>query len=280
MAALEAGDVPPWRRPWAGGGLPRNASTGNRYNGVNVLLLQHAALDGGFGAGHWGTYNQWRTLGGQVRRGQRGTRVIFYKPLTRTSVDPRTGEDREDSFAVLRHYSVFNADQVDGAAADRLRGTAAMAGDGFAAFAPAERLIASTGADVRHGGGQAYYSGRDDYVRLPDRERFDPPHGYYHTAYHELAHWTAHPARLHRPGGRKGTAAYAREKLVAELAAAYLLAETGVPQSADLGNHRAYVASWLRDLRNDVGWIFKTATAAGKAADYLLKCGERPAAGA
>ncbi|MFH5803202.1 ArdC family protein [Alienimonas sp. DA493] len=280
VEALESGDVPPWRRPWAGGGLPQNAATGNRYGGVNVLLLQHASLDSGFASPLWATYRQWQSAGCQVGRGRRGTKIVFYRPLTKVVTDRRTGEEREESFPLLKTYSVFNLDQVEGEVVERLRAEHAgpIRAD-FVDFGPAEEAIRATEADVRFGGDRAFYDRTGDYVQMPHKRQFDPPHEFYTVLFHELAHWCGHPLRLNRAAGdRFGDSRYAQEELVAELTSAYLLAETGVPQSDDLGGHNAYVASWLKALHNDTRFIFRAATAASKAADYVLDFSRRPVA--
>ena len=271
VAALEAGGLPPWRRPWSGGGLPKNALSDHRYSGINVLLLQHAGLQSGFESPLWATYKQWQAMGEQVAKGQRGTRIVFYKPVTKLVTDHASGEEREELFPILRTYSVFNLDQVEGESVERLRAKHLHTVRAeFLDFQPAETTILATGAAFRYHSGRAYYDSANDLIALPKKDQFDTPGDYYGTAFHELAHWTGHESRLKRPGGSFGDAKYAEEELVAELSAAYLLAETGVPQSDDLSNHNAYVASWLRALKNDTRFIFRAATAASKATDFVL----------
>jgi antirestriction protein ArdC len=283
IEALKAGGIPPWRMGWAchGGGLPTNLVSKRRYSGVNVLLLQVAAARQGFTSKYWGTFNQFKALGGAVKRrpdgvppGRWGTTIVFFKPVTKTQTDPDTGKEVEVGFPILRTYSVFNLDQVEGAKLDRFRTPAVTTIGDFMDFEPAERAIEATAADIRHGGDRAFYhrpvkGGGGDYIRLPHKRQFDAAKEYYATAWHELAHWSE--TRL----GWSGS--YALGELRAEIAASFLLAELGVPQSDDLTNHQAYVAEWLKALHDDPRFIFTASTAASKAADFLLSFG-RPAA--
>jgi antirestriction protein ArdC len=275
IAALESGGIPPWRRGWAcqGGGLPTNLVSKRRYSGVNVLLLQMAAARHGFSSNHWATFNQFKALGGAVKRrpddvqpGNWGTTIVFFKPVKKAEIDPDTGKGVEVGFPILRSYTVFNLDQADGAKLDRFRIEALPPLGDFMDYEPAERAIEATGADIRHGGDRAFYhrpvEGDGDYVRLPDKRQFEVEKEYYATALHELAHWSE--ARL------GWTGSYALGELRAEIAASFLLAELGVPQSDDLTNHQAYVADWLKALQGDPRYIFTASTAASKASDFLL----------
>jgi len=139
-------------------------------------------------------------------------------------------------------------------------------------------VLAASGADIRYGGGKAEYDPDRDLIRLPDREAFTAPHEFYATAFHELAHWTGHPSRLDRlsRNARFGSTAYAREELVAEIGGCFLSAEIGIPQSDDLTNHAAYLASWLRILGADPSAIFAAAAQASAAANFLFCHGPQP----
>jgi antirestriction protein ArdC len=199
----------PWRKPWSpakNAGHPANAVTGKLYRGVNPLLLHLA----GFNSKWWATYRQWQALGGQVRKGERGTRIIYWKPVTKT----RTNGDGEveKTFPLLREYVVFNAEQCDGVGR-----FAVQPGDASAVvdFEPAERVIDATGWDIRHVPGNAAVCYRPplDYIVLPPKQQFaDGPFGlagYFGTAFHELLHMSEH---------RLGwTGSYALGELRAEL---------------------------------------------------------------
>lgn len=286
VKALEKGNIPPWRQPWKilGGGLPKNAASGNRYSGVNILLLQSASQQNDFQSCLWATYRQWQNVGGQVTRrpndvpkGRWGTQIVFYKPITKVVTDVRTGDEREESVPILKTYTVFNLDQVAGDSLDHLRPDRTAKPNAFIDFEPAEELIRQTGADIRHGGNAAFYRPNGDYIQLPHREQFEPSHEFYSVAFHEVGHWTGAAHRLNRiKETRFADESYAEEELVAELCSSYLLTEMGVPQSNDLSTHTAYLSSWLKALKSDTRFIFRASTAASRAADFILKFSESP----
>ena len=277
VAALEAG-TPPWRRPWrndlTNAGAAANASSGLRYRGVNAMLLGLA----GYESRWWATYAQVQALGGRVRRGEHGTRIVFWKQIEKETAFTVDGEDVLDTFPLLKTYSVFNVTQVDGMEHFQARPRDATP---FVDFAPAEAVLATSGADIRYGGGKAVYVAGEDYIRLPEPGAFNAPHEFYATAFHELIHWTGHAARLDRLTkiARFGSTAYAREELVAEIGGCFLSAEVGVPQSGDLSNHAAYLHSWLTILGADPTAIFTAAGQASAAADYILSFSRRGGAG-
>ncbi|MEN5051372.1 ArdC family protein [Brevundimonas naejangsanensis] len=275
IAELEAGTFP-WVRPWgrAGAGrpgLPRNAATGRRYSGINVLLLWGAGFSEGYASQNWLTFRQALAAGGSVRRGEQGTTLVYADRFTPEAEKERARETGEDARVVpfLKRFTVFNLDQCEGL--DRL----AVNADLGPAPLPereivprAEALIAASGADVRIGGERAYYHPGEDYIRIPPQPAFFDQINYYRTALHELTHWTGHPTRLRRDqSGGFGTPAYAREELAAELGSAFLCAALGVVPTV---RHADYLASWLTVLRSDNRAIFRAAGQASKAADYLL----------
>jgi antirestriction protein ArdC len=276
IKALEAGGLPPWRMPWTahpnGRGLPTNPATGRKYSGVNPLVLRFAAGRHGFRSKFWATFRQWQELGcsvmarpSDVAPGTWGTTAILFKPVTKTEIDGRTGEEKERSFPLLRTFTLFNADQVDGAG--RWQVADEPINESFAHYEPAESAIEATGADIRFGGDRAFYrcptgAGEGDYIQLPHKHLFFEEKEFYATALHELAHWSE--VRL----GWSGP--YALGELRAEIAAAYLLAELGVPQSDDLTNCQSYLSWWLAALKDDPSCILRISTAASRAADHVL----------
>lgn len=284
VEAIEKNKTLPWRKPWRSSpnaGRPANFVSRKPYQGVNPLLLQIHADRFGFTSKWWGTFRQWSEIGATVKRrpddvapGRWGATVVFYKPVTKTRT-AEDGEEIEDRYFLLRTYSVFNADQVEGAEAFQVSDEAPE-GLALPDFAPADELIAATGADIRHGGDQAHYRRPvpedvwpdhhdGDFIVLPPKQMFDPVGSYYETALHELAHWSE--VRLgwdHRQHG------YAMGELVAEMASSFLSTELGVPQGESLENHAAYVRSWLKEMKDDPSFIFKASTQASKVADYLL----------
>jgi antirestriction protein ArdC len=282
IAALDE-DCVPWRRPWClskNTGRPANAASKRPYSGINPLLCEMHAVMHGFQSRWWGTFEQWKSIGGTVRKrpshvepGQWGCKIVFYRPVKKAKVD-ETGEEEIDEFRVMRTWSVFNAEQIDGV--DHLQATSDSDAGEFPDFGPAEELIAATGADIRVGGDLAFYRrpfpegtfpkhDGGDYICLPSREKFETPGAFYENCAHELSHWSE--VRLgwdHREHG------YAMGELVAEMAACYISQELRIPDGERLDNHARYVGHWLNEMRGDPSYIFKAATQASKVTDYLL----------
>lgn len=264
VAALQAG-TPPWVRPWnsATDPVPMNAETRRLYRGVNFLTLAIEAHTRGYPRNCWLTYRQATALGAQVRKGEHGTPVVFWKLRT-----VNTKAEAEDARVIplLRCYTVFNTAQIDGlprTMAQPLPSVPAWQSDDVA-----EMLIATSGADIRHGGSKAFYTSDRDYIQLPPRATFTQAAGYYATTLHELVHWTGHRSRLDRQLGRRfGGEAYAAEELIAELGSAFLCAHCRIEGRLQ---HASYVSNWLRVLRSDKRAIFVAGTRAQHAADYLL----------
>jgi antirestriction protein ArdC len=274
---LEAG-VFPWVRPWskakAALGLPRNAVTKRAYSGINILVLWSAVIEGGFPSQDWLTFRQAQAAGGCVRKGERG-RTVFYAdrfvPRKDRDAAPERERDEDEARAIpfLKRFTVFNAAQCEGLPEGLVAEPAALPPREM--HRAAEELIAATGADFRIGGSEAYYAPLADFVMVPPQGAFHHQIDYYRTALHELGHWTGHGSRLDRDQkGRFGSAPYAREELVAELASAFLCAALGIEPTV---RHADYLGSWLAVLRVDNRAIFRAASQASKAADYLLQCG-------
>lgn len=265
LAQLEIADPASWAPPWHGADpMPRNARTGRRYRGINVLALWCAAQAQGYADARWATYRQWATLGARVRKAERGTLVVFYKDLPhcdRSEADPADGAP-----FVARAAYVFNAAQVDAAppAASEPTDTSPPA-----PFPALDAFVAATGATVREGGARACYVPATDTIHLPPRTAFRTPTGYAGTLAHELVHWSGAPHRLARDlTGRFGARAYAAEELIAELGAAFVLADLGLARTPH-PDHAAYLASWLPLLMADPRALATAAAASSRAADYL-----------
>lgn len=271
VADLETG-VRPWTKPWSAGRQPGGVSrplraTGEAYSGVNVLLLWAEAAARGFSAPTWITFRQAQALGGHVRRGERGTMVVFASRLTRTEAGAEGDVGRSIPF--LKAYAVFNVDQVDGLP-PRFYGNAEPGLESPQRIAQAEAFFAATSAQIRHGGDSAYYTVGADLVQMPPFACFDDAEAYYATLAHECIHWTRHPSRLDRDFGRRrwGDEGYAREELVAELGAAFLCADLGLALTPRL-DHASYIAGWLDVLKTDRRFIFTAASHAQRACGYL-----------
>lgn len=283
VAQLEQG-VRPWSKPWnaehAAGRITRPLrGNGQPYQGINVIALWTAAMAQGFAAPIWMTFTQAKELGASVRKGERGSLVVYASTFNRTETDEETGEESDREIPFMKGYTVFNVEQVDGLPAHYY----AMAEpilDPVQRIGQADAFFAATGAEIRSGGNQASYSASEDVVRMPPFETFRDAESYYATLAHETTHWTRHPSRLDRSFGRKrwGDEGYAMEELVAELGAAFLCADLEIA-SEPRDDHAAYIASWLTVLKNDRRAIFTAAAHAQRAADFLAsRAGERHAA--
>ncbi|WP_152047574.1 ArdC family protein [Aureimonas psammosilenae] len=283
QTADPAAFVCPWHRSGSTG-LPTNANTQRPYRGINILALWCAARAAGFGSDRWATYRQWTALGAQVRRGEAGTPVLFYRELTYESDassgaprqlpsrqqargDAESATDRAVSPRVARTSFVFNQAQVDGFEEPDIALDTAAAFDPMPRFAA---FVAATGAEIEVGGDRAAYVPNSDLIRLPPRERFHSPGGYAATLAHELCHWSGAPHRLARDlSTRFGSRAYAAEELVAELGSAFVLASLQLATTPH-PNHAAYIAGWLPLVQTDPCALITAAAQASRAADYLL----------
>ena len=263
IAQLEAG-TRPWQMDWQGGSLQMpHRVTGEEYRGINVLLLWSSAAQQGLTGRTWMTFNQAKQLGGSVRKGCKGTRIVFFKPLTVR--DTATGEEKD--IPMLRTYVVFNSDQIDNLPA-KFASAPMIPAAGMERNREAETALRSSGATIVEQGARAFYTPATDIVTMPDFERFTSASGYLATLAHELCHWTGHRTRLDRFGNNDRTS-YAFEELVAEMGAAFVGSRLGIV-GEHIENHSAYLASWLKALRDDKRAIFKAASLAQAAADMVL----------
>lgn len=267
---LERGVIP-WAQPWDAGAAALQRPlrhNGQPYAGINILMLWVAAQERGFAAPTWMTFRQALELGGHVRKGEKGTPVVYASSITREEQDDSGGlVAREIPF--LKTYTVFNVDQIEGLPERYIHKPASWS-QTIERISEAEAFFAETGADIRTGGARACYIPAEDVIRMPPLETFRNAEAYYATLAHETTHWTSHATRLNRSFGREkwGDEGYAREELVAELGAAYLCADLGLsPEVRD--DHAAYIASWLKVLRDDKRAIFSAASHAQRALDFL-----------
>ncbi len=272
IAELEEGRFP-WVQPWGkvGGiapGLPRNALSGRNYSGVNVLILWGAVIEYGWPSQSWLTFRQAIEAGGSVRKGEHGTTVVYADRFTPEAEKERARESGEEarSVAFLKRFTVFNIAQCDG-----LR--AGLAGDPVPLpereIVPlAEEVIAASGVEFRIGGDKAYYVPSQDYVQVPPQQAFFDQVNFYRTALHELTHASGHSSRLARNlTNSYGTKDYAREELIAELGSAFLCAALGIVPSV---RHADYLGAWLAVCQEDNRAISRAASAASRAADWIL----------
>jgi antirestriction protein ArdC len=272
VASLEQG-VRPWVKPWtvqhAAGRITRPLRhNGIPYRGINVLLLWSEAVEKGYAAPLWLTFKQALHLKGHVRKGERGSMVVYTERVTRTRVDD-AGEEVEKEIPFLKSYVVFNADQIDGLP-EQFYARPAPRTDAVPRIARAEAFFARTDAFTVHGGSQACYRPPHDRIHLPCIDAFKDAESYYATRAHECIHWTGHPSRLARQFGCKrwGDEGYAVEELVAELGAAFLCADLDIT-AEPRDDHAAYLSHWLKVLKQDRRAIFSAASCAQRACDYL-----------
>ena len=270
---LESGVVP-WRRPWTSTGLPRNLVSKKPYRGVNFFLLSASKYVSPF----WLTIRQANELGGHVRKGEESTVVVFWKveddkQSTEDLDNEETGGKTRRRF-LLRYYRVFNLEQCElpQTVLDKLSKTETHEHDPIEA---AERIIADmpNRPEIQYTGSKAFYSSLTDRITLPPRELFTSAEEFYATALHETVHSSGSEKRLAREGiceaAPFGSAVYSKEELTAEMGAAYLCVEAGI-STAVLENQAAYVAGWLKKLRDDRKLLIHAAAQAQKAADYIL----------
>lgn len=270
-----------YRAPWharSAGSFPVNATTHAPYRGVNVLSLWIDAQVRGFGSPYWASYRQWQSVGAQVRKGERGSVIVFYKKLETQAFE----EDDPDRTTKLRFVArasyVFNAAQVDGFAAE----PQPEQQSDFQRVQEVEAFVTALNAHIQHGTDGACYGTDIDIIEMPHRERFvasassTAEQNYYAVLLHELTHWVGAPHRLNRQFGRRfGDEAYAMEELVAELGAAFLCAAFGI-STEPRPDHAAYVSSWLRVLNRDHKAIFTAASKAQEAFEHLAYLATKP----
>lgn len=279
LTELEAGAAP-WVKPWSSAGyadsMPANASSGRAYSGINIVLLWMAQDEHKFTSNRWLTFKQALDLGGHVRKGEKGSTVVYVNAIEREE-DVENGETEMRRIPFLKRFTVFNVAQCEGLPADiGARKAEPINNDTRAELA--DEFISATGARITEGTGQAYYRPGEDDISLPSFEAFKSADHYYATTFHEIGHWTGHKRRLDRDlKGRFGTKAYAAEELIAEITSAFLCAEFSF--DGDL-RHAGYIDHWIEILKADSRAFFTAAAKAQKAADYLrgLALADRQAA--
>lgn len=259
VTALESAGS--WEKPWRSLGIvgvPVNGVTGRPYRGINVWLLALAS----FGDCRWYTFKQAQAKGGSVKKGEKGTQIVFFKFIEKMGDDGKVSK-----VCLLRNYTVFCHTQTT--LADQEPSRVVPVVEPATRYASALTTLSTLGVKVNHGGDRAYYSPSTDSITLPYPDQFKSEETYVSTFAHEVLHSTAHPTRLHRELGKKyGDSTYAFEELVAELGAAFLCGTFGI--SSEIENHTSYLASWLKILKSDSRAIFAAAKKAQEAADFIL----------
>jgi antirestriction protein ArdC len=229
----------------------------------------------GYESPFWVTFKQARALGGYVRKGERSCQVIFWKWYEKDVTEPDTGETVEKKIPVLRYYSVFNIAQCDGIPEDKIPPQERVIETSFTPIEHCQHVIDSmpNRPEIKHVQARAFYCPTEDYVNLPRPQLFDTAEGYYAAAFHELTHSTGHESRLNRRPSSEprifGDSNYSREELVAEMGGSFLCGHTGI-DCRTIDNSAAYIAGWLRRLRDDAKLVVVAAAQAQKAANYIL----------
>jgi antirestriction protein ArdC len=260
-AELEKG-VKPWAQPWKGSiaqnglpVLPCNLASGRPYSGINTLILWGTALSHGYPTHQWLTFQQAQQIGARVKSGEKSVSVIFTKWIEEEK-DGKTFKQ-----PIVRRFHVFNKVQLEGIGNeyDQLPVSPEIA--------KATLILDSSGIKVNRGYTKAYYDKVRDEVFLPAVNAFPSGEAYIKVAFHECCHATGHEKRLNRQFGKRfGDAEYGHEELVAELGAAFLCAKTNIAYTAE---NTAYIDTWLKQMKQDSRYIFKAASHASQAADWL-----------
>lgn len=266
VEALESGKLPPWRKPWTddpAAGFPTNALTDRRYSGINPMLLNLSGQRQRFQSRFWATFRQWKELGGWVKRGSRGTQIIFYRPLERTVTNGK-GEPEIETIYLMKSFFVFNSEQVEGTHLDQFRVGTKPATSALpdTRFDEADEVVAATEARLCFGGNKAFYRPSEDFIQMPHRQQFKMAGQYYETLFHELVHWSERR--------RVWEGSYELGELIAEIGSCYLSAELRIPHGEDISNHVAYLKGWLSAMKADPSFIFRASSEASKAADFIL----------
>lgn len=262
ISELEKGAAP-WIKPWkVDGSADKNNFSGKAYQGINRLLCGMSSMAQGFSRPEWATFKQWQAAGVQVKKGSKGTQIVFFKPVSKETVND-TGETEKTGYCVAKAYYVFNIEQTDA----QIPEPEAISGE-FNPIPACDDRIVKTGAIIGHGGDSAFYMPSQDRIQLPNKTAFDNEASYYATAFHELTHWTGAKHRLDRDldKGRFGNPAYAFEELVAEMGAAFLCQDYSIQGEL---RHAGYIGHWLKACKEENKAIFKASALAQKAADYI-----------
>ena len=259
---LENGAIP-WIKPWhSDSSADINLVTKNEYNGINRFILSFSGHLSGYVTPYWASFKQWNEIGSPVKKGEKGTKICFYTPVVKESINA-SGDVEKSAYPCIKTYYVFNADQVENFHYKK----PAITDKVFNPIPALEDHVIKTGATVKHGGNSAYFTSQGDFIAMPNKTSFDSEANYYATLLHELTHWSGAEKRLNRELGNKfGSPKYAFEELVAELGAAFLCQDFKIQGEL---RHGGYIESWLRCLKDNPNAIFKAAAMAQKAADYI-----------
>jgi antirestriction protein ArdC len=278
IEALKSGGLPPWQRPWTldpNCGSARSLSSLKGYRGINILILAASAMKNGYRSRWWGSYQAIKQSGGYVKKGEKATNIVLFRPITKTVIG-ESGEEKEETFPLMRTFAVFNAEQtnLDFLKAGRTELAPAVMDQ---RYEKADAAVALTRATIHFGGNQPRYSPSLDCIEMPFRHQFTTMAEYYQTLAHETVHWTGHEDRLDRvKHSYFGDQSYALEELIAEIGGCFFCEELGLGTGDNLDNHHAYLKSWLSAMEDDPRFIFTASAQASKAVDYILSFSKAP----
>lgn len=274
ISLLESG-VAPWRKTWNAADdsqAPKNLISKKEYNGINCLIL--AAQ--GYNSPYWLTFNQAKEKGGHIRKGEKGTPVVFWrvseKDDPKGEIDPKTGKVKKDKLFLLRYYTVFNVEQTEGINYPKPEKVEVSEVE---RIERAEAVIKNmpNPPSMAFGGNRAFYSPCTDSVKVPTIDSYEVKEHYYGTVFHELSHSTGHRSRLNRSGVAEahffGDEEYSKEELIAEMASAFLCGHCGI-ENITIENSASYLQNWINALKGDKRLVVHAASAAQKAANYIL----------
>ena len=267
---LEAGTIP-WQHPWTTPGIfPQNMMSRHQYRGINAFLLAYA----GFQLPFFLTFKQTKSLGGHVKRGEKGFPIVFWKFREVEKEDSQSGETETVNIPMSRFYTVFNCSQIAGID-DKIPALEKPNGN-YSPIEKAEQLIANmlNPPKIQHQKRQAYYNHQTDIINIPAPEWFESSEHYYATLFHELIHYTGHHSRLKRRDKDEkrtfGSDAYSKEELIAEMGSAFLCALVGIEKPV-IRNAAAYIQGWLEVFEDDNTMLITAAGKAQKAVEWVLK---------
>jgi antirestriction protein ArdC len=271
IAKIEAG-VLPWTRSWSGGGGSGGRPlrfNGQAYSGVNCLYLWAVGADADYLSPYWMTFKQAAALGGQVRRGENGSLSIFFNAVNKAETDVSTGEESSRLIRFMRHYIVFNADQIDGLPPHYAPSAEPEIVAPSARQAAIDTYFSAIPSEVRYGGDKAFFSPSHDFIQMPHKGAFTSQDAFASTLAHETVHWSGHTDRLARTFGKRfGDDAYAFEEIVASIGQAFICADLDLPSTLH-DSHASYVDHWLKVLKGDKTAIIHAASKAEQAVKYL-----------
>lgn len=264
IQSLTEGRIP-WRKPWVTVGGPRTATnfvTQRRYSGVNTIITMMAESKHNWPVSYWATFNQFRSIGGHIRKGEKATTIVYWSQIKKT-VEDKNGDSVEKTIPYLKTWNIFNVAQAEGEAIEKFHAQPVLKTFDVERT-EFDATVAATDARIDHGHELAAYLPLEDRIMMPDLGRFDSWEDYAATQLHELAHWTQPKHRVNIEGS------YAENELFAEITSSYLMAALGIPHADEMRNSKAYIQSWVSRLSNDPKAIFKASSLASKAADYIL----------